>query len=149
MASEAAVFSCFPLLFPEHLEEGLAAHQPKEVWYMTPMGHHPNRLVDISNFMEKKLAAVFCHQSQLELLADMFVTDADPAALTDEEKALLHEGANNLLRMVAQGLGTLSNGKAELVEAFYAIKVGAGHFDNYQIMLQEVMGMDADPIIIL
>ena len=51
--------------------------------------------------------------------------------------------------MASQALASLSEGKVELAEAFYAIKVGAGHFDNYQEILQEMIGLDTDPLIIL
>ncbi|MHA2306227.1 MAG: PIG-L deacetylase family protein [Candidatus Hodarchaeales archaeon] len=149
MASEAAVFACFPLLYPEHMEFGLEPHQPKELWYMTPMEHKPNRLVDISLTFEKKIKAILCHQSQVEMLADMFVTGADPTNLTDEQKTQLREGTKTLMQMASQALGALSEGKVELAEVFYAIKVGAGHFDNYQEMLQEMIGLDTDPLIIM
>jgi LmbE family N-acetylglucosaminyl deacetylase len=148
IASEAAVFSCFPLLYPEHIEQGLEPHQPEEVWYMTPMEHKPNRLVDITRTMDKKIKAILCHRSQLEMLADMFVDGADPTNLTEDQKKQLKEGATSLLTMVAQGLASLSNGEMELAEAFYSIKIGAGHFDNYQVMLQELLGIDTDSIII-
>ena len=149
MASEAAVFSCFPLLYPEHMKKGLEPHQPKELWYMTPMEHKPNRLVDISGTFGKKIEAILCHQSQVEMLADMFITGADPTNLTHEQKAQLQEGTKTLMQMASQAMASLSEGKVELAEAFYAIKVGAGHFDNYQEMLQEMIGMDTDLLIIM
>ena len=149
IASEAAVFTCFPLLYPEHLQEGLEPHQPEEVWFMTPTEHKPNRLIDIANTLEKKLEALFCHHSQLTMLADMFIEGADPTNLTEEEKNQLREGVDNLLRMLVQGIGMLSEGKVEYAEGFYAVKVGAGYFDNYPIMIQEVLGMDPDPLTIM
>jgi LmbE family N-acetylglucosaminyl deacetylase len=149
IASEAAVFSCFPLLYPEHLDQGLEPHQPDEVWYMTPMEQKPNRLVDISSTFEKKIEAILCHQSQVELLADMFVSGADPKNLTEEQKAQLKEGTYSLMQMASQALGSLSEGKVDLAEAFYAIKVAAGHFDNYQDFIQEMIGMDTNSLEIL
>jgi LmbE family N-acetylglucosaminyl deacetylase len=149
IASEAAVFSCFPLLFPKHLEEGLKPFQPDEVWYMTPMEQKPNRLVDITDAFTKKIEAILCHQSQVEMLADMFVAGADPKNLTEDEKAQLREGTTALLQMASTALGSLSEGKVELAEAFYALKVAAGHFDNYQDFIQEMIGMSEDSIEIL
>jgi len=146
MASEAAVFSCFPLLYPEHLKEGLEPHQPDEVWYMTPMEQKPNRLVDITETFKKKIKAILCHQSQVEMLADMFVKGADPKNLTSEQKSQLTEGTTTLLQMASTALGTLSEGKVELAEAFYVLKVAAGHFDNYQDFVQEMIGMDPDSL---
>ncbi|MFX0123157.1 MAG: PIG-L deacetylase family protein [Candidatus Hodarchaeota archaeon] len=149
ITSEAAVFSCFPLMYPEHMEKDLEPHQPEEVWYMIPMEHKPNRLVDITNTMDKKMNAIFCHQSQLEMMADLFVEGADPANLTDDQKAQLQDGADTMMRMAAQALGSLSGGNIELAEAFYAIKLGPGMFDNYQEMLQEIIGIESDSLEIL
>ncbi|MFX1284951.1 MAG: PIG-L deacetylase family protein [Promethearchaeota archaeon] len=149
IASEAAAFSCFPLMYPEHVEEGLQPYQPEEVWYMIPMEHKPNRLVDITNYIDKKMEALFCHQSQLEMMADLLVSGADPANLTEDQKAKLQEGANTMVRMVAQAFGSLSGGKIELAEAYYSIKLGPGMFDNYQEMIQEIIGMESDSLEIL
>src|SRR5262245_44471347 len=85
MASEAAAFSCFPLLYPEHLAEGLPPTQPRELWYMMPTEHRPNRVVDIGATFEKKLESLLCHSSQIEMLADWFVKGADPTRLTPAE----------------------------------------------------------------
>jgi LmbE family N-acetylglucosaminyl deacetylase len=149
IASEAAVFACFPLLYPEHLQKGLEPHQPDELWYMIIMEHKPNRLIDISRTLDKKIDAVLCHQASIELLADMFIPGVDPTKLTAEQKTQLKEGADSFLRMVSQAFGTLSEGKIEIAEAFYALKVGPGHFYNFQEMIQEIIGMDPDPPIIM
>ncbi|MFX1516764.1 MAG: PIG-L deacetylase family protein [Promethearchaeota archaeon] len=146
IASEAATFSCFPILYPEHLKEGLNPHQPEEIWYMVPIEHKPNRLVDITSTMDKKMKAIFCHQSQVEMMADLFVEGADPANLTEDQKAQLQEGADAMLRMLSQALANLSNGDVELAEVFYAIKLGPGMFDNYQEMIQEMMGIESDSL---
>jgi len=140
IASEAAVFSCFPLLYPDHLKEGLDPHQPKEIWFMTPMEHKPNRLVDISKTFNKKIEAILCHKSQVEMLADLFVEGADPTRLNNEIKQKLRVGLESLLNTVAQAQGSLSNGKIEMAEAFYALKVGAGHFNNEQEFIKEMIG---------
>ena len=146
IASEAAAFSCFPMLYPEHLKEGLKPHQPEEIWYMVPIEHKPNRLVDITSTMDKKMKAIFCHQSQVEMMADLFVEGADPANLTDDQKAQLQEGADTMLRMLSQALANLSNGEVELAEVFYAIKLGPGMFDNYQELIQDMMGIESDSL---
>ncbi|MFX0183660.1 MAG: hypothetical protein ACFE95_11310 [Candidatus Hodarchaeota archaeon] len=143
------MFACFPLLYPEHLQKGLEPHQPDELWYMMIMEHKPNRLIDISRTLDKKIDAVLCHQASIELLADMIIPGVDPTNLTPEQKTQLKEGADSFLRMVAQAFGTLSEGKIEIAEAFYALKIGPGHFYNFQEMIQEIIGMDPDPPIIM
>jgi LmbE family N-acetylglucosaminyl deacetylase len=140
MASEAAVFSCFPLLHPEHLDEGLEAVQPKEVWYMGPLEHKPNRVIDITATLKTKIAATLCHGSQMEMLADWFVKGANPTALTAPELAQLHAGAESFLEGMGRGMAIAHGCKVEIAECFYALPVGPGHFDNYQQMAMEQMG---------
>ncbi len=147
MASEAAVFSCFPLLHPEHLEGGVTAHQPEEVFYMMPTEHKPNRLVDISATFETKVRSLLCHSSQIEMLADWFVKGADPTQLTDAQRAELESGARNFLQMMAQGVAMMKP-EVPLAEAFYVQRVGPGHFQNYQEMFQETLGVPpGDPTV--
>lgn len=140
MASEAAVFSCFPLLHPEHQDEGLSAVQPSEVWYMGPLEHKPNRMVDIEATLDAKVSATLCHGSQIEMLADWFVKGADPRALSDAHRAALQEGTRGFLEMMGRGLAMASGGKVEIAETFFANKTGPGHFDNQQRMMMEMMG---------
>ena len=140
MASEAAVFSCFPLLHPEHLDQGLLAVQPKEVWYMGPLEHKSNRIIDITATLKTKIAATLCHESQIEMLADWFVKGADPRALTPAQTAQLRSGAATFLEGMGRGMAMASGGKVEIAECFYALPVGPGHFDNYQQMAMEQMG---------
>lgn len=140
MASEAAVFSCFPLLHPEHLTDGVSARQPREVWYMGPLEHKPNRVIEIEPFLQKKIDATLCHGSQLEMLADWFVKGADPTRLTDAERAQIRGGTCNFLEGMGRGTAMAFGGKVEVAECFYALPVGPGHFDNYQQMAMELLG---------
>jgi len=53
-----------PRAFRELLEEGFAAHRVREVWFggLTD----PDHVVDVSEYAERKLKAILCHQSQFE-----------------------------------------------------------------------------------
>jgi LmbE family N-acetylglucosaminyl deacetylase len=63
---EACSFAHFHLFHPEHLEEGLeTAMVAKVILGKSPV---PNSFVDISDFIDKKIDAVLCYQSQLELM---------------------------------------------------------------------------------
>lgn len=141
MASEAAVFSGFPLLHPQHLGDGVAAVQPREVWYMGPLEHKPNRVIDIAATLPKKIEATLCHTSQIEMLADWFVPGADPRALTDAQRTALRQGTADFLTMMGRGMATPYAGKVDIAECFYALPTGPGHFDNYQQMAMELMGV--------
>lgn len=145
MASEAACFSCFPLLYPRHLdEEGVEAVQPSEVWYMMPTEHRPNRVVDIKDTFDVKVRSLLCHSSQIEMLADWFVPGADPTNLTPDQRAALETGARTFLEGMARGLALLAP-PVELAEAFFAQTVGPGHFQNYQEMFMEMAGAPLAP----
>lgn len=147
MASEAAVFACFPLLHPEQLGDGVEARQPSEVWYMGPLEHKPNRVVDIADTLGDKIAATLCHSSQIEMLADWFVKGADPRALTGEQRAGLERGLRDFLEGMGRGMALGLGGKVEIAECFYALRVAAGHFDNYQQMAMELLGAPPeDPV---
>lgn len=144
MATEAACFSCFPLLYPEHAAEGLAAFQPSEVWYMMPTEHRPNRVVDIAETFDTKVRSLLCHSSQIEMLASWFVPGADPTNLSAEQRAQLEGGARTFLEGMARGLALLAP-PVELAEAFFAQRVGPGHLENYQEMFMEMVGAPPSP----
>jgi LmbE family N-acetylglucosaminyl deacetylase len=127
IASEVATFACFPLYFPEQIEAGLEPHQPREVWYMLPTERAPNRIVDIGSTFEKKIQSILCHQSQVEMLADWFLPDADSRNLSAEEQERLASGVRDLLRMMASEIG--QRYEIDLAEAFHAVRCGPGHFD--------------------
>jgi LmbE family N-acetylglucosaminyl deacetylase len=145
IASEVAVFTSFPLYFPEQIEAGLEPHQPQEVWYMLPTERAPNRIVDIGSTFEKKIQSILCHRSQVEMLADWFVPDADPRNLSAEEKQQLASGVRNLIRTMASGIG--ERYEIDLAEAFHAVRCGPGHFDivaEIATQLSERMSSEAE-----
>jgi LmbE family N-acetylglucosaminyl deacetylase len=127
IASETAVFTCFPLYFPDQIEAGLEPHQPQEVWYMLPTERAPNRIVDIGATFDKKVESILCHESQVEMLADWFVPDADPTGLAESEKRQLASGVRELIRTMASGIGQRYG--IDLAEAFHAVRCGPGHLD--------------------
>ncbi len=66
-AGQATLAAIYPMSqnpwdFPELLEEGLHPHKISEVYIAG--APNVNHYVDISNVMEKKLAALLCHASQ-------------------------------------------------------------------------------------
>jgi LmbE family N-acetylglucosaminyl deacetylase len=63
---EACSFAHFHLFHPEHLKEGLStAMVAKVILGKTPS---PNSYVDISGFIDKKIEAILCYKSQIELM---------------------------------------------------------------------------------
>jgi LmbE family N-acetylglucosaminyl deacetylase len=59
-----------PHYFPEHLAEGLAVHQVREVYLSGTL--EPNSWIDIGDTLERKIDGLFCHASQLVEAGDWF-----------------------------------------------------------------------------
>ncbi|MEX0782442.1 MAG: PIG-L deacetylase family protein [Dehalococcoidia bacterium] len=67
-AMEAASFAHFPLYHPEQLTGGLEPWVVSEVYYFAKSPRDVNKHVDISGeFIEKKIEALFCFESQMVL----------------------------------------------------------------------------------
>lgn len=147
IASEVATFTCFPLYFPEQIEKGLQPHQPREVWYMVPTQRAPNRIVDITATFDKKVRSLLCHESQMQMLADWFLPDADPRNLKAEQREQLSAAVENTLRGMATALG--QRYQIPLAEAFYAIGCGPGHLDIMREGAAELLGKLSDGVEVL
>ena len=59
-----------PHYFPEHSSEEMAVHEVKTVYLSGTL--EPNCWIDISKTLEKKIDALFCHQSQLVETGEWF-----------------------------------------------------------------------------
>jgi LmbE family N-acetylglucosaminyl deacetylase len=105
MAAEAATFSAFPLLYSEQLKEGLEPYACSEVWFMGFLGHPPNYYIDISSTIEKKIKAALEFEATLELLAQLFAPDIDPANVSPNEMKKLTKYANRLLGSMVSVIG--------------------------------------------
>ena len=66
-AHEAASFSHFPLYHQEQIEEGLAPHFIGEHWYFAKSPRDQNKFVDITDYVDKKIEALYLHESQMVL----------------------------------------------------------------------------------
>lgn len=67
-AAEAAVYAVFPSagtrpIFPELLAEGYEPHDVSELWLQ--FSDHADTAIDITPHMERKIAALLCHRSQV------------------------------------------------------------------------------------
>jgi len=73
-AGEAAVCAAYPdarnpFAHPELLEEGLEPFAVRELWLMA--SPHPNRAVDVTDTLDRKVAALRRHESQVGRGADL------------------------------------------------------------------------------
>lgn len=74
MAGEITAQAVFPAarnlgFFPELLEEALAPHAVKEMWFS--LCHDPNISLDVSSFWDKRIEALQAHESQIEDIGQM------------------------------------------------------------------------------
>ncbi len=138
MASEAAAFAAFPLLYPEQLKDDVEPHPCSEVWLTGLLGHPPNVYVDISSTLEKKIDSAMKFEATVTLLADLFAPDIDPANVSPEELTQLFKHAEFLMRFMAKKVG--KKVKLKAAEPFYVQKTLPGHFDNFQQQMLEMLG---------
>ena len=138
MAAEAAAFAAFPLLYTDQIKNGVEPYECSEVWFMGLLGHKPNYFVDISSTLEKKIEAALKFEATLELLANLFAPNIDPANVSPKELVKLTKYATRLFRSMAIAIGQKVDLK--VAEAFFVQKTLPGHFDNFQQLTSEMLG---------
>lgn len=69
-AAEAVNFASLPLLHPEQLKEGLRPHVVMEKYFYYPKSSEANKIVDITGVIERKIAALAAHTSQVKFLVE-------------------------------------------------------------------------------
>jgi LmbE family N-acetylglucosaminyl deacetylase len=86
-ASDAATFAHFPLYHPEHLAEGFKPYRVNEKYWYSKARWQTNKLVDISDYLDDKLNALYGYQCQMILTVDDYVGSARAAGAADEHLA--------------------------------------------------------------
>jgi LmbE family N-acetylglucosaminyl deacetylase len=82
-AMEALSFSHFPLFHPEHMTEGLKPHLVVDRYYFAKDSRLCDTVVDISEFMDKKIASLLAHDSQMKLTVDELVLNLQGLGATE------------------------------------------------------------------
>ncbi len=98
-ASDAIHFANLPLMHPEHLEQGLQPHFVVEKYFYGENLPNPNKIVDISRTMERKIAALGEHRSQVKFLVEDVLRQAQLAGL--DLRAWLGEALDDPLQALA------------------------------------------------
>jgi LmbE family N-acetylglucosaminyl deacetylase len=70
--AEAFWVSCFDKHHPEHLAEGLEPFTPAERWYFARTLPAANHVVDVTPYLERKIAAGLCHETMMRNVANQF-----------------------------------------------------------------------------
>ena len=103
-ASDAISYASLPLVHPEHLAEGLQPHFVLEKYFYAENPSGANKFVDVTGTMEKKLAALAEHKTQMTFLVEDVARRARLAGL--DLAALLGESANDPMAAIAWALKT-------------------------------------------
>jgi LmbE family N-acetylglucosaminyl deacetylase len=101
-ASDAIHYASLPLVHPEHLAEGLQPHFVPEKYFYAENPTKANKIVDISSTMEKKLAALAEHKTQMTFLVEDVLRQACIAGLDLE--ALLGEAVHDPMAAISWAL---------------------------------------------
>jgi LmbE family N-acetylglucosaminyl deacetylase len=104
-AAEAAVAAVFPSaptrpIFPELLAEGLEPHQVKELYITADQGGPYTVYVDISSTIERKIEALRCHASQVQVGDGDWVRNW--AAETGKTAGLTYAEAFRVMRLARE-----------------------------------------------
>lgn len=96
---EAAHFSGNSLFYPEHIH---APYQVTELYWFAKNPHNASLLVDITGFMDKKLASLLAHVCQMELTVDALAGEAKALGL---DMPLLNDpGAEAQAQLIEMGI---------------------------------------------
>jgi len=123
VASEAAVFAGMPAFNREHLKEGLAPVQVSRMYYFAT--DKPNLLVDVTDYLDRRLEALLQHRSQIEMFGALARISgrAEKMGLKSSDyeigEAIIRESFERLKKRVEEG--------ERVYEEFRVIGVGAGH----------------------
>ncbi|HDH97304.1 MAG TPA: PIG-L family deacetylase [Proteobacteria bacterium] len=88
-AMEAVSFAQMPLFHPEHKDEGLQPHLVTEIYYFAKDPVRANKVVDIGEFIDKKIDALCAHDSQMKLMIDDITLTMKALGMDPEKVALL------------------------------------------------------------
>ncbi len=88
-AVEAVGFAHMPLFHPEHIENGLKPHLVAEQYFFAKAPLHANKVVDITDYIDKKVEALCAHVSQMKLTIDDLKMSLEDASLTPEVLKML------------------------------------------------------------
>lgn len=122
-ASDAIHFANLPLMHPEHLDQGLQPHFVVEKYFYGENLPNANKVVDISQTMEKKIAALGEHRSQVRFLVEDVLRQARLAGL--DLRVLLGDALDDPLQALAWAM------RAQAAEIGQRIGVAYGEAYRY------------------
>lgn len=101
-AMEAIQYARLPRVHSEHLDEGLETHIVSEKYFYSEEAARANRVIDITPYFAKKIAALAEHRSQIEFLVEGLLREARLAGV--DLKAALGDMAEDKLALFTMGM---------------------------------------------
>ncbi len=101
-AIEAINCSQLPLAYPQHIDEGLPPHLVAEKYFYGETLPGANKIIDTTAFVDRKIAAVSEHRSQVVFLVEGILSQVAMAGLDIQKVAV--GAANSPADLLAWGL---------------------------------------------
>ncbi len=124
-AADAVAYASLPLVYPQHLADGLQPHFVPEKFYYSENPALANKVVDITSTFDIKISTLAAHQSQVEFLVEDVLRQADAAGVHEHE--ILNLARQNPLLALTwvlrqQAVEAGSAGGFDLGEAFRYVR---------------------------
>ena len=117
-ATEAINFCHLPLAYPQHLAEGLQVHAVREKYFYGDHLPGANRVVDTTAYIDRKLAAMAEHRSQVVFLVEDVLGQAALAGL--DATRFAGAASNNPLDLLSYGIRAHDAEVGRTIGAAYA-----------------------------
>ncbi len=120
-ATEAINCSKLPLAYPQHLAEGLAPHWVREKYFYGDVLPGANRVIDTTETIERKLAALVEHRSQVVFLVEDVLRQGAMAGLDPADSAgAAGAGSTNPVDLLKYGIRAQDAETGRKIGAAYA-----------------------------
>lgn len=101
-ASDAVNHSGLPLVYPDHIANGLQPHFVSEKYFYSDDFSIHNKIVDITPYMDKKLSAMKAHESQVAFLVEDIFRQAEIAGI--DMQSMLGQATNDPFQALSYAL---------------------------------------------
>jgi LmbE family N-acetylglucosaminyl deacetylase len=133
-ASDAVNHAGLPLVYPRHHDEGIEPHFVCEKYFYSEDFSIHNKVVDITQFMEKKLAAMQAHESQVIFLVEDFYRQAQIAGI--DLPSILGSSMNDPFQAISFALIS----QAELIGKKAGVKYAESYrYSRFHAFIEDIL----------
>ncbi|HTX79028.1 MAG TPA: PIG-L deacetylase family protein [Longilinea sp.] len=133
-ASDAIRYALLPNLYPEQLKEGLKTFVVTEKYFYSEDPKQFNKVVDITNTFDQKMAALLEHKTQINFMVQEILDQAQQAGL--DVKAALGDIAGDRAALMMLGMRMM----AADMGATRGIELGEGfRYERYHPLVESFL----------